>query len=138
MNAVERCVTIARSPKAEIDAEESLDLSWMGVADLQKHARLGGRHGRTWWDTTGRVRMNHFTPAEVARIRASFDEGVDLRRRSVRCYCDSCINPPRIVENERKRLAYASRRRAELTAEGYRPAEVDKRVLEEIDRGMAL
>lgn len=111
---------------------------WLGLAKLQEDARLDGRHGLTWWGATAFIRTKHFTAAELTTIRSAFDEGVELRRRNVRCYCNRCITPPKLVENERKRGLYAQRRRSELAAEGYTPAEVEKRVLEEIDRGMAL
>jgi hypothetical protein len=117
---------------------ESQYWSWMSVANLQEGARLDGRHGRTWWEATAFIWMKRYTAAEVASIRAAFDEGVDLRHRNVRCFCNSCINPSKIVENERKRGLYAQRRREELTAQGFVPAEVEKRILEEIDKGMAL
>ena len=111
---------------------------WLGITRLQEDARLDGRHGLTWWDATAFIRAKHFTAAELAAIRAAFDEGVELRRRNVRCYCNRCITPVKLVENERKRGLYAQRRRGELAAQGYTAAEVTKRVLEEIDRGMAL
>jgi hypothetical protein len=117
---------------------ESRYWSWMSIAKLQECARLDGRHGRTWWEATAFVGLKRYAPGEVASIRAAFEDGVDLRRRNVRCFCNQCINPPRIVEDERRRGVYAQRRREELTAEGFTPAEVEKRILEEIDKGMAL
>lgn len=113
-------------------------LSLLGIPTAHEEARLAGRHGSTWWEATTHIGMKYRTEREIASIRAAFEEGVDLRQRNVRCFCNRCLMPPEIVERERKRWAYAARRHDELTAEGHSPDVVSKRIRDELDRGMAL
>ncbi|RSZ28796.1 hypothetical protein EJO66_31105 [Variovorax beijingensis] len=116
--------------------EEGLNL--LGIPTAHEEARLAGRHGSTWWEATTHIGMKYRTEREIASIRAAFDEGVDLRQRNVRCFCNRCLMPPEIVERERKRWAYAARRHDELTAEGRSPDVISKLIRDELDRGMAL
>lgn len=114
------------------------ELRFFGYPTAREQARLDGRHGRTWWDVIAYGSMRHRTDREVAAIRAAFDEGVDLRHRNVRCFCNTCLMPPEIVEREHRRWAYMRRRHDELAAQGRSPADAEKLILEEVARGMAL
>ena len=113
-------------------------MRFLGMPTAREQARLAGRHGFTWRDATADMSMNHRTAREVASIRSAFDEGVDLRQRNVRCFCNRCLMPPEIVEREGKRWAYARRRNEELKAMGHSFDEIEKLIRDELDRGMAL
>lgn len=112
-------------------------MRFLGMPTAREQARLAGRHGLTWWDATADISMKYRTAREIASIRSAFDDGVDLRRRNVRCFCNRCLMPPEIVERERKRWAYADRRRTELIAEGLCFVAIENQIRDELDRGMA-
>lgn len=136
---LEAVVSILQSSTPEELAARREDRQrYFGGPSASEQARLDGRHGRTWWDVTDYMSMKHRTAAEIALIRAAFDEGVALRHRNVRCFCNQCLMPPELLERERKRWDYARRRTGELTAAGLAPAEIEKQVRDELERGMAL
>lgn len=136
---LEAVVSILQSSTPEELAARREDRQrFFGGPSASEQARLDGRHGRTWWDVTGYMSMKHRTAAEIALIRAAFDEGVALRHRNVRCFCNQCLMPPELLERERKRWDYARRRTGELTAAGLAPAEIEKQIRDELERGMAL
>lgn len=98
-------------------------------------AYLDGRHGVSRELVLMNVPPDHFTPAERARVYAAYDSGGTARRNGVQCMCDSCLMPDKIHENEIKRQDYRARRTRELESQGYKPAEIEKHILEEIDMG---
>lgn len=100
-------------------------------------ARLCGMHGRARSFVLHYVDPEWFNADQKARIFAAYDEGVRDRKAGMACLCFACITPLRKFP-QAERIAYRSRRYAELTLSGVSDEEAQTLIADELKEGKLL
>ncbi len=101
-------------------------------------ARLAGRHGMKAEAAEPETEDGWFSVGECVQIMAAFEEGQQARATGARCHCPMCQIPTdKLRTNELQRWSYADRRRKELGGQGLDSDEIERRIANEIDKGMA-
>ncbi len=107
--------------------------------EAEARARLMGRHGRSPdYFSSVLSEIVGFTDGQLNAIRVAYAGGRLARTEGVPCMCIDCMTPASIEQKQRRRFEYEERRFKELRGSGLGNAEIERRIADEIDRGMAL